>query len=89
MVEALIYFKLVTLEATIKLPNIPEVMYLNKHSDYVVVLVYKRLLSAPAYLTNSSVGAALLILMLLNCLGLFFIHLKLGLLTFPAPNDEK
>ena len=28
--------------------------------------------------------------MLRNCLGLFFIHLKLELLTqFPAPNDEK
>ena len=28
--------------------------------------------------------------MMLNCLSLFFIHLKLELLTqFPAPNDEK
>ena len=31
-----------------------------------------------------------LTLMLPDCLGLFFIHLKLELLTpFPAPNDEK
>ena len=31
-----------------------------------------------------------LILLLLNCLVLFFIHLKLELLTqFPASNDEK
>ena len=31
-----------------------------------------------------------LTLMLPNCFGLFFIHLKLELLTqFPAPNDEK